>query len=66
MARQAEWLPLFEAVDRAGWSIRRVSHGWLCLPADRRHRPIRLGGTPSDARAVRNARAALRRAGLAL
>lgn len=64
MARRGEWLQLFEAVEAQGWRVRRVAHGWLCHPADRRFKPVRIGGTPSDYRAVRNARAALRRAGL--
>lgn len=66
MARRNEWDPLFRAVRAAGWIVRPIAHGWLCMPVDASLRPVRLGGTPSDVRAVRNARAALRRAGLAV
>ncbi len=39
MARREEWVPLFEAVTAAGWRMRRVRHGVLCLPHKRGVRP---------------------------
>lgn len=64
MARHSEFRSLLAAVTNAGWRIRRVRHGVLCLPHNRNLAPVWLAGTPGDVRACRNARAALRRAGL--
>ncbi|MDO1481588.1 hypothetical protein [Rhodococcus ruber] len=64
MARRSEWKPLLDAVTTSGWTYRRCKHGLYIYPADRTKRPITVPGTPGDHRAVRNARADLRRAGL--
>lgn len=64
MGRQSEFKQLLAAVRAAGWRIRTVRHGRWCLPTDRSVQPVWLAGTPGDVRAVRNFRAALRRAGL--
>ena len=64
MKHRRDWKPLLDAVAAAGWRIENAKHGCLAYPGDRTLAPIALGGTTSDWRATRNARAALRRAGL--
>ena len=64
MASHSDWSELLKAVEKAGWKLRRANHGWRAYPNNAALPSIRLGGTPSDWRAYRNSRAALRRAGL--
>lgn len=57
---------LVKAARKAGWDVRqsrRNSH-WRFTPPNPDHPPIFTAATPSDARAVKNAAAILRRAGL--
>lgn len=64
MSQRSEWNDLAQAVSAAGWKTRRCAHGTLVYPADRKHRPVTMPGTPGEYRSIRNCRAQLRRAGL--
>lgn len=62
--RSSEWNTLVSAIENAGWKCRPCKHGLYVYPADRTHRAVTLSGTPGEFRALNNARAQLRRAGL--
>lgn len=64
MAR-TDWKTLFDAIDAAGWKRRPCKHGVHVFLANHAARPITIPGAPGEFRALQNARAALRRAGLA-
>ncbi|GAB3216331.1 hypothetical protein GCM10027586_08390 [Kineococcus gypseus] len=64
MKHRREHRPLLSAARRAGWRVVDTKHGCLVYPDDPGLPAIAVGGTSSDWRAARNARARLRRAGL--
>lgn len=56
---------LVEAAREVGWGFQQTgSHYWLTPPPTVQSDKIRLPTTPSDHRAVKNARAMMRRAGI--
>lgn len=56
-----------DAARQAGWEVRRTSKGHVqLLPPDKSLRPIHVGGSMGDPRAIKNVESELRRAGLDL
>lgn len=63
----AAYRPIFEAAHAQGWRVERTPGGhFRAVPPDKTKPIIVLAGTPSDARAIKNDVARLRRAGLVL
>ncbi len=62
-----EYRPLVEAARAAGWTVTQTRNSHLRLvPPSKDGTPIVLAGSPSDHRAILNARASLRRQGVSV
>lgn len=54
---------LMKAAMRQGFTRKQIKSGWMIYPPDTAYQPITVHLTASDHRAIRNVKAALKRAG---
>lgn len=66
MASKKDLKPLIKRAQAQGWTVTQTRGGHLCWKSGGTGQPYFSSSTPSDAKAVRNISADLRRRGLAL